>query len=109
MKEFLSMIIRFMLSIAFRDCSILVSLHKLGSSSEEAETLLGKQLGYEMIGNLCKCGDELYRSGEEKLYAKIGLIDFKMKTYHHIDKYFKSHRELFKLYWDYKMMMDGKK
>ena len=77
--EFLEIIARFLVSIAFRDCSIMLNLHRFGDGCDDnIAKILTENLGCQRI--------EL-GGGNVSFYVKSGLIDFKMKSYDHIEKF----------------------
>lgn len=81
------LIIRFLLSIAFRDCSILVNLVAIKSTETQAlPRILGE---YKSIEDT-----------EAKLvvFYKVGIIDYQIKNYHKAVTYTKLDKELLYMY-----------
>lgn len=88
----IEIMIKFLISIAFRDCSILMSLHFLNKTNSEdlAEFLLHNEFQELNVEN-----------SNERIMFKIGLIDFQMKTYSHLYTFPNACKELLVLYWQY--------
>ena len=88
-EEDIESLIRFLLSIAFRDCSILVSLHFVPASEEESkiDTILNKKGFKQLQGS----------NSNYKIMYTVGLIDFHIKDIRHAYSHPGSTRELFGL------------
>lgn len=85
-------IIRFLLSIAFRDCSILISLHFLNKKNS-------KNLSEFLLKNDFRQFET--KLSTEDIFYKVGLIDFQMKSFTHVYKYIENFKNLICLYWEY--------
>lgn len=85
-------IAKFLLSIAFRDCSMLISFHFASKDSSNDINNFFLQNGFTLINS---------KDFSEEVFYKTGFIDFQMKSLDHLKKYIENFEELICLYWDY--------
>jgi len=97
LSSYLEIVLRFLLSITFRDCSILISIHRIRSSLLE----------FPKVRKFLETnGFKLYKadSKEDKmLFYKLGLVDTDMKPLKHLITYPKLDKELLDIYVDHIM------
>ena len=89
-EKLIEIIIRFLVSLAFRDCSVLVSLHFLPNVEDEETPLLEilEEKGFKVLN-----GNNL----KHRVMYTVGLIDFHMKGIRHAYTHPASTTELFEL------------
>lgn len=91
LENFVTEVVKFLLSIAFRDCSMLISFHFASKDSSSEINNFFLQNGFNLINS---------KDFSEEVFYKTGFIDFQMKSFDHLNKYLENLEDLFCLYWD---------